>query len=217
MRMHEIQHTKASHTYSLLKEHIRRLDLKTGTHLEVDILAKVFQSSVTPVREALSRLSCESLIELQPNRGYFIRRVDLSEQMSLHEVGDIILGYSCHRLNRFPLEFDNSKITPEHYCSFLELVVRTAGNPELSQMFQNLMDRTFGMIALHLQREEAKAAAAEDIFDFLNTPDPALAFGCLRRLRQRLAGELPQLVKESSMRVGGSIAQFAGNFARRQT
>lgn len=214
MRIHEIQHTKASHTYSILKDVIRRLEIKTGAHLEVEVIARIFKSSVTPIREALSRLACESLIEMQPNRGYFIRRVDLAEQISLHEVGDLILTHACGHIDYWPINFPKGEISPEYYCGLLEEIVTCAGNPEMNQMFLNVIDRTFGMITLHLQRDEVRAIISHEISGFLDAKNSSLSFEFLRRIRERFRQELPRLVRDSAVRPGRSITQLASTLSR---
>lgn len=217
MRIHDVQKTKASHTYNHLKSIVRKLELQTGTHLEVEILAKIFRSSVTPVREALSRLSCESLLEIQPNRGYFVPRVDLAEQLSLHEVGDVILSYACGHTIRWPIEFENEETSAEAYSDFLQAIVRAAGNPELNQMFLNVIDRTFGLVNIYLQDEEVRETLRCDISSVLKTRDPASGLAGVQNIRQRFAEELPRLVKVSGTRSGYSMTQLASIISRRQS
>lgn len=217
MRIHDVQKTKASHTYSHLKAIVRKLDLKTGTHLEVEVLAKIFRSSATPVREALSRLSCESLLEIQPNRGYFVRRVDLAEQLSLHEIGDVIIAYACGHALRWPIEFANDVISADLYSDFLEAIVKTAGNPELNQMFKNVVDRTFGMVNIYLQNEDVRATLAEDISRVLEAADPASGLATVQKIRLQFSDHLPRLVKESATRPGYSITQLASIISRKQS
>ncbi|WP_342358630.1 GntR family transcriptional regulator [Terrarubrum flagellatum] len=56
-------------------------DLGAGSHLATEALARTFQVSRSPVREALGILSERGLIENKKNRGYFVR--DGAEQSSL--------------------------------------------------------------------------------------------------------------------------------------
>lgn len=208
MRVHEIERTKASLTYVLLKDFIRNLEIKTGSHLDVEGIAKRFNSSVTPVREALFRLSCESLIEAQPNRGYFVKRIDLAEQVSLHEIGDLILTHSSCHIHEWPIAFQKSDITAHHYAEFLEAIAINARNPEMHKIFLNVIDRTFGLIKIYLEREEARTAVAGDISNFLNAHSSPSAYDHLRKLRQRFHTELPRLVKEASTVTGGAVGRL---------
>ena len=48
-------------------------DLAAGAHLATEALAKHYQVSRSPVREALSALAADDVIEGRPNRGFYVR------------------------------------------------------------------------------------------------------------------------------------------------
>ncbi len=69
-----------------IKSWILRFDLKPGARLLVGELARALQMSQTPVREALSMLEKERLIERQPQRGYRVCTLSLQEVEDLYDL-----------------------------------------------------------------------------------------------------------------------------------
>lgn len=64
--------------YHTLKNAIQFLELKPGTQIvEADLSAELGVSR-TPIREALMRLSDELLVEIYPQRGTYVSKIDLS-------------------------------------------------------------------------------------------------------------------------------------------
>jgi DNA-binding GntR family transcriptional regulator len=72
--------------YQLLKDQILTAHLTPGQPLSIVDLATRLGVSRTPVKDALSRLSVEGLIEEVPRRGYFVARLDAQEVAELLEV-----------------------------------------------------------------------------------------------------------------------------------
>lgn len=64
--------TTATYIAHTLRKAIQRGEYQTGTPLRQEELADQFKVSRLPVREALSILAAEGLLELHPNRGAFI-------------------------------------------------------------------------------------------------------------------------------------------------
>ncbi|HVW93354.1 MAG TPA: GntR family transcriptional regulator [Devosia sp.] len=70
--------TNASVIYRDLQRQIVRLTLKPGTMLGEQMLAQRYGVSRTPVREALIRLSEERLVDVLPQQGTFVSRLDIA-------------------------------------------------------------------------------------------------------------------------------------------
>lgn len=64
-------------TYEALKEKILNLELEPGTKISEKEIAENIQVSRTPVREAFLKLSQEELLEVYPQSGTFVSRIDL--------------------------------------------------------------------------------------------------------------------------------------------
>ncbi len=69
-----------------IKLWIIRYHLRPGTLLNVKDLAHALNMSQTPVREALSMLERERLIERQPNKGYRVTSLNLQEVEDTYDV-----------------------------------------------------------------------------------------------------------------------------------
>lgn len=108
--------------YEKLRERIQTLDLAPGTRLSETTLAAEFGLSATPVRDALSRLSQEGLVEVA-RRGYTVATLTVAD------IKDI-----CDA--RFALEtgivtLASERMTGEDAQQLLELSART-GDTTLS-------------------------------------------------------------------------------------
>lgn len=67
--------------------------LKPGAALRQEELAKTYQSSRMPIREALRTLSAEGLVQLSPNRGGIVAPVDaaeLRENVEMREAAEVL-------------------------------------------------------------------------------------------------------------------------------
>ena len=74
--------TRASLVASNLRHRIMTGDLAPDTHLRVQALADAYEVALSPVREALNRLSSEGLVSALDMRGFFVAAVseeDLDE------------------------------------------------------------------------------------------------------------------------------------------
>jgi len=57
-------------SYELIRDHIVSNEVPPGTKINEGELARELGVSKTPVREALSKLAHEGIVEIIPNRGY---------------------------------------------------------------------------------------------------------------------------------------------------
>ena len=78
--------TLTSKAYDQIKEWIVRYQLKPGTHLAVGELSDALRMSRTPVREALSRLEQEHLVDHQPMRGFLIKPLVLRDVEDIYDI-----------------------------------------------------------------------------------------------------------------------------------
>jgi GntR family transcriptional regulator, gluconate operon transcriptional repressor len=77
-----------------LRRAIILCELRPGLHLEEPALAEKFGVSRIPVREALTRLSHEGLVRLEPRRGAFVVGVTESEIHDIYEMRRLIEGHA---------------------------------------------------------------------------------------------------------------------------
>jgi len=82
--------TTANRVHKQLKSDIVTCKLAPGRCLSEMELAKRYEASRTPVREACRRLEHEGLIEIIPFRGYFIAPLTVADFHNLHELQLIV-------------------------------------------------------------------------------------------------------------------------------
>lgn len=76
--------TAAIQIYDYLRAKIVSLELEPGTALPRPDLARFFNASVTPVRDALLRLEEEGLVDIFPQHGTRVRAIDLDSARNAH-------------------------------------------------------------------------------------------------------------------------------------
>lgn len=82
------QHSAATIAANHIRELIVSGQLSPGVQLRQDAVALDLKMSRVPVREALSSLSIEGLLEHIPNRGYFVRKYSVEQLDELYWVRD---------------------------------------------------------------------------------------------------------------------------------
>lgn len=78
--------------YQNLKNRIENGELTPKEHLGESLLANQFHTSQGPVREALSRLEQEGLIEKIPFKGSFVKEIDDEEILKIFELRMMLEG-----------------------------------------------------------------------------------------------------------------------------
>ena len=79
LRIQPARATLASVVADKLRRRIVTGQLRPEVQLRVGELAQGFDSAISPVREALNRLSSEGLVEARDMRGFFVARASLDE------------------------------------------------------------------------------------------------------------------------------------------
>ena len=72
--------------YLAMREAILGGEFRPGEALRQENLAKMFDSSRVPVREALNRLEAEGLVVLRPRRGFVVATLDLNEIVEIFQL-----------------------------------------------------------------------------------------------------------------------------------
>jgi DNA-binding GntR family transcriptional regulator len=82
--------TVADHVADVLREAIAGGSLRAGTVLRQDELARQFQFSRMPVRDALRQLEAEGLVSIHPTRGAFVAGMDRGEIAEIYAVRELL-------------------------------------------------------------------------------------------------------------------------------
>jgi DNA-binding GntR family transcriptional regulator len=74
----------SAQVFDHLRERIISLDLEPGVQLQRDELAAYFDLSSTPVRDALTRLGEEGLVDIVPKQSTAVRAIDVESARQAH-------------------------------------------------------------------------------------------------------------------------------------
>ena len=84
--------------YQELKATILSGDIAPSTVLSQNELARKYDVSRSPVRDALRRLEQEGLVQLVPKVGALVKADDFSDAVDVTEIRSILEGYVARRL-----------------------------------------------------------------------------------------------------------------------
>ncbi|MGO4123799.1 GntR family transcriptional regulator [Inquilinus sp. YAF38] len=149
-----VESRKVASVYSKLKELVVDFQFRPGEHLHISELSTTLKVSVTPVREALIRLTDEGLITTQPNRGFFTKIPDLHEIDDLYGLLHMVLRSSLEaRQDDFvaaPLSGPDAELAARDAARLLcirlerlhEQIARMSLNRELVRLTRQCNERT---------------------------------------------------------------------------
>ncbi|CAN7660463.1 GntR family transcriptional regulator [Caballeronia sp. LjRoot34] len=150
--------------FEQIREEILTGKLLPGQRLKTSLLARAHNVSLNVVREALSRLTGELLVEIEPKHGFTVRAlseedlIDLVRQRVIFEGiairqsigrGDVewqsLVVAAHHRLSRTPvtLPSEPGTLNPEwlaRHDDFNFVCLQACGSPRLLQMVRQLAD-----------------------------------------------------------------------------
>jgi DNA-binding GntR family transcriptional regulator len=151
-----------------IKEWILRYHLKPGARLHVSDLAHALQMSQTPVREALSMLEKEHLINREPQKGYRVGTLSMQEIEDLYDLrialevlavrqaAKRMNASTRRRLSSILSEFGRLLKTPqkqrilERGQDFHVVVLEASGNRSLAEIGRAILDRIWVIQNIHL-------------------------------------------------------------------
>lgn len=167
------------HVYSSLKNDIVSGVLGVGEKLLESQLAERYKVSKTPVREALSILEREGLVEVIPRVGYFTSRITVKDIQDVFELRFIVEGASAElaasKISGEEIDVLESLHDPylpgdnESYRQFLEentqfhyRVALASGNDRLAESVKVLLEQMQRLLVLRLElRDGADEMLAE--------------------------------------------------------
>ena len=99
-----------------IRDRILDLTLRPGLRIDEKLLMERFRLSRTPAREALNRLMAEGLVEMQANKGTFVRPLDVGQVVQFfdaYHVAERMIGFFCRFADPLLAE-DLAAIQAEH-------------------------------------------------------------------------------------------------------
>ena len=181
---------------------IIQYDLKPSAHLRVGDLARALDMSQTPVREALSMLQQEGLIERQGKGGYHVRAMTLEEIGDLYEVRialeSLAARQAAKRLSlegrgrltaildevRELLDTDNKTRILQLEQDFHVIIFEASGNRALAEMGRTILDRIWIIQNVNLLTTDHLSEAHPQhmgVFEALKAGDPRKAADLMHR------------------------------------
>ena len=138
-----------------------------GERFNVEELAGLYNTSVTPVRDALQMLSQESLVTIKPRSGYFVARITLKQLRDMMELRRILEIASIERAAL--------RVTPEQIVELRKVHAGYTGDDDVSYDRYTDENRNFHYLL-------ALASGNQELADFLGHLHDRLArFMVLRR------------------------------------
>lgn len=162
----EVPLTRREAVVQRLREEIVAGDLSPGTVLKNAELAARLGMSITPVREAITQLAAEGLVDISPNR---TRKVAGLTQKSALELVDVMELLACEGFARGVDNLSKEQIAAmrARYIAFVDglergdvtaasaagadfstIVVMAGGNRELQSLIDLVVTRSLRMLAL---------------------------------------------------------------------
>jgi DNA-binding GntR family transcriptional regulator len=158
--------------YARIKRDVLTGKYIPGEQLRVEELAETMKISRTPVREALLMLEHESLINVAPRVGFFVKGITKQEMQELFELRELIEGYAAEKaaahlepkdleglealLREGQAAFDRGDL-PGFLQSEIKLhssIQEHAQNKHLLRMIESLKDLTYRERVLSLSSTE---------------------------------------------------------------
>jgi len=121
--------------YDEIKQRIIRCEYLPGQQLNEDLLCSQFGSSRTPVRDALSRLEQEGLVNIHAKRGVQITDVSISAVNELFEVR--------MRIEPYAVRTYGSRQSDEVYAGFMRSFSKGVGNKQDFYALDNEFHHSF--------------------------------------------------------------------------
>ena len=87
---HHTHPTLTDTIYHYLKNEILNLNLEPGDRLSEAGIARQFECSRIPVREAVQRLVAEGALEVKPQRGSFVTPIDLEQMERVRYIREVL-------------------------------------------------------------------------------------------------------------------------------
>jgi DNA-binding GntR family transcriptional regulator len=193
MEQIQVPPSKTDLCYDSLHTAILHGDLKPGSRIVIDELARQMGVSAIPIREALQRLQSEGLVEVQPHVGVRVADIDsdsIYEIFELKEALEIISGRAaCQRMSDEDLQhaegilrtmdrvLDDHDRWSEENVHFHEFVCQCAGMPLVGHLMRQVLGH-WGRLRRHYHEEvfvERHVAAHQEhwaMLRALRTGDP---------------------------------------------
>jgi DNA-binding GntR family transcriptional regulator len=152
--------------YTHIREKMLAGGLQAGAKLSEVTLAKEIGVSRTPVREAMTQLETEGLIEQIPRLGSFVRKLERRELQELYEIRECMEGYAASKAAEriSPAQLDELQQLCDHHHALVRQFRDSADEqfaPELVKQWV-MTDVAFHMLLVRASGSERVAKILSD-------------------------------------------------------
>lgn len=197
--------TAVDRVVHLIREGVKRGRYAPGQRLpEVD-LTRELGVSRGPLREALSRLAAEGVLEIEPYRGAMVRRLSRRDVEDLYQVREVLEGQAAalaarrisadDRAGRLRVAIEemdswhgindsDAYAYMDSNASFHGLIISMADNQVLADLMAQLRTNAFRLQLVNVMRSEAREASIrqhKEVAAAILTGDPQRAEAQMRR------------------------------------
>ncbi|RCK73878.1 MAG: Transcriptional regulator, GntR family [Anaerolineae bacterium] len=162
-----------------------------GERLDVEEIARQYNTSITPIRDALQMLTQEGLVSIKPRSGYFVTRMTLKQLRDMMELRKILELAAIERaaMRITPAQIQELRSVHAGYTGdddvsydrytdenrkFHVTIAIASGNLELAEMIGRLHDRLARFMVLRHAGQSQEFTHAR-IVDALEKHDPEAA------------------------------------------
>ena len=205
-------------TSSTLREHIAdalrtalvKGDLKPGQRVQEVEIALQYQTSRTPVREALRQLEAEGFVHIRPRRGAVVSPITVRDIKEFYDLKGLLESYAAERsaayisddeikrMERLNTELESAykasdiqQIIQVHNA-FHDVFINACGNERLSALIQNLVKQyqRFRIALSHTSSVEDSFEIHKEIIEAFKERDGEKAARLVRKNSQQGAEAL---------------------------
>lgn len=202
-----------------IRAHIANGVYPPESRLSQTALAEEFNASRVPIREALKLLSSESIVEHDPNRGFFVAPVSLDEARQLFRLRELVetllletlerpgeeqlaaLQAQAERMEALLRAGDRNAWWPQHRA-FHQIVFDLSPKKRLvaeAMRLWTLTDRYRALLPTPVRDEDAASGSVKhELVEALRCSDPAT----LLETRHRRRGQFEAAIEQTMTALG---------------
>lgn len=200
--------------HAILRQRVVHNDLKPGTRISEAEIAREYDISRQPVREAFIKLAEEQLIEIRPQRSTIVRRIDCAAVLDVRFVREAVEADIVRLLAGAPDKEQVARLRrhlevqreipagdPHAFISadeaFHEALAAGAGKKSVWTVLSDLksqMDRV-RFLSFELFPVERLIAQHEAIVDAVEAGDRAAAEAAIRTHLREVVSDLPDIMR----------------------
>jgi DNA-binding GntR family transcriptional regulator len=196
---------RTNQAYQEIRRQIIDMTLSPGSRFTEASLAKQWQISKTPVREALARLRRDGLVDALPRAGYLVSPITLDDTNDLCGLRTLVSGEAAKAaatrgldakvlarlklLSKVPFDYAKGKVDREDALAaaieFEAIIANSAGNGRLAKTIIDVLDeleRVLRMVWLIAPETVSPPGEQEAIFEQLREGKPD---GARKAMRDR--------------------------------